>query len=674
MEQGKIIFYQNETAYRFFLNEQVYFDISFDSDGKPKIQNAIGIDLTRIKLVDITTKAFIKLDDDEIPYITIDKKTKKASTRLKYIHTTYLRNNGDLSNRDISEEEKIVLQRNKEAITRAMTLETAESKTKNELELHTHFMEVLSGEEFFDLIKDEIPGVFITENFEASDKVEYDPENPSEFKTTYINPVSKEKEEYPYWISIDKLLNNPTLYNKYINSLSITSSHSVEFSDLTKVAGRRQSLMEIYTHTKIKPAIEREVKRVKYDDEIDKLAEKQKQEKIAKLKARLAEIKKTPSNEKEYEEINQILQELREIAPENLQKRQKERMHQLNDKISKMRAKAEDRKEIYFKMLIASLKKLEREGIKYVEFSFSNEEIIEYLHTELRKRQNELEEIKNIKFGFLYSAHRTKELKYYKSNATDSAQKQESKAVEDVLSRLIEKGLICGFDLMGQESQIALCDFFPTIEIPYYKSETPTVHPKHGCTLYDRLYLVMKTLVKYPEKKLQLRLHAGEIPAENNAEYENIITERNTNPEKTLTIIELIIKQLNIERKEEKQEELIIPPPFIRIGHGLHFAKTQKYIDLLKKYHVIVEINATSNHTLSNIKDLYKIPYNWYLENGIPIVISTDGGGFYLTTPIDEMDLARIFGNPSLTTHPGLIKTTTELEIHEEEALKHKGV
>ena len=81
-----------------------------------------------------------------------------------------------------------------------------------------------------------------------------------------------------------------------------------------------------------------------------------------------------------------------------------------------------------------------------------------------------------------------------------------------------------------------------------------------------------------------------------------------------------------------KKRNIVIPPPEIRIGHGLYFDGSKEYIDLLKKFKCIIEINATSNLKLSNVESLEKMPYNFYLSHGIPVVICTDGHGIYLTT------------------------------------------
>lgn len=111
-----------------------------------------------------------------------------------------------------------------------------------------------------------------------------------------------------------------------------------------------------------------------------------------------------------------------------------------------------------------------------------------------------------------------------------------------------------------------------------------------------------------------LRIHAGENE------------DSKENPEKTLQMIDEICKE----------QKITIPPPAIRLGHASHFIKNINYIKLLKKYNVIIEINATSNYALSNINNYDEIPYKYYLKNKIPIVLATDGHGLYDTSIMKE--------------------------------------
>ena len=98
---------------------------------------------------------------------------------------------------------------------------------------------------------------------------------------------------------------------------------------------------------------------------------------------------------------------------------------------------------------------------------------------------------------------------------------------------------------------------------------------------------------------------------------------------------------LHILENIETQLNIIIPPPEIRIGHGVYFnSSSYEYLRLLKKFGCIVEINASSNYALGNIRNYLQLPYNYYLNHGIPVVISSDGHGLYDTEKSIEDNIA----------------------------------
>lgn len=81
--------------------------------------------------------------------------------------------------------------------------------------------------------------------------------------------------------------------------------------------------------------------------------------------------------------------------------------------------------------------------------------------------------------------------------------------------------------------------------------------------------------------------------------------------------------------------------PCMRIGHGLYTAnlntkKGRELIDLLLKYHVVLEFQITSNVRLNNLNSLQHHPLKQYLKAGIACVQGTDGGALYGTDSIDE--------------------------------------
>ena len=81
--------------------------------------------------------------------------------------------------------------------------------------------------------------------------------------------------------------------------------------------------------------------------------------------------------------------------------------------------------------------------------------------------------------------------------------------------------------------------------------------------------------------------------------------------------------------------------PHMRIGHGLYTAnlnseKGKELIALLRKYHVVLEFQISSNVRLNNLNTLKHHPLKQYLDAGISCVQGTDGGALYGTDSIDE--------------------------------------
>ena len=259
-----------------------------------------------------------------------------------------------------------------------------------------------------------------------------------------------------------------------------------------------------------------------------------------------------------------------------------------------------DRKAIiYTDMLIESLEKHKKQGVKYVEFSYSNANTIMKILDELKRRDYKPE---GIRYKFLLSENR---------NTRGRGVKKASNKLRDLL---LKYGEVIGFDLMGLEQEI----------LPFEYEET-----SNNETLYDKLKLIVNTLLNSPREKPTLRLHAGEI-------YYDNPDSLNNNPLFILEILKKIEDELGINLRDNIN---------IRIGHGLHFNPSEEYFNLLRHFNVIVEICISSNFALSNITDLKDIPINEYRKHHIPYVLGTDGGGFYLTTLSDEAKLASIFSD-----------------------------
>ncbi len=473
----------------------------------------------------------------EYPFLSFDINDKKMIDFKRFVPTIMYRNmQMMIDGTSKSPSVRRVLLENERRYLEAV--KTGIQASKNTVELHTHFKEVLGGEEFLNLILDQI-GLDDYFVFDADDHLI------DRCRLKKGDPLKIICEEGQKCYTKGDILSNPHLYNLLVSDLSITPSDQVDFGMLSRISHRRDALIE-------------------------------------------------------YASFYRTLDMCQLVADEGKDGWRKE--------IADIRSN--NRRELYVEFLRRSLETLKKQGVKYVEFSFSTGDTIRKMIDQIGSFEQD-----GISFRFLYSLHRTKNLDLYTGGKN---------ALDTILPDLIEQGYVTGFDLMGMEQPITRSDY--------------RVSKDGSGSLHDKLKVVLEILTRYPDKFLTLRLHAGEIYYEPGKGVEN------DNPLKTLEILDLLVNELNEERKARGEKPLTVPPPEIRIGHGLHFKGTKKYLELLRKYKVIVEINASSNFTLGNITRLDDIPYRWYFENKIPLVISTDGGGFYLTTPLDEIKIAEIFG------------------------------
>lgn len=235
---------------------------------------------------------------------------------------------------------------------------------------------------------------------------------------------------------------------------------------------------------------------------------------------------------------------------------------------------------VYNDYINRSLQELVNQNVKYVEISYSNPRRI----ASFQISQNLQDKIT---CKFLLSTDRSRSTRNMKQSAKS-------------LKKILTQGTSVGVDVMGQERP------FSIEELDYNNSRS----------FQRKLEILFDELLQYDNTTL--RIHSGEIPAPNNTLI-------------TLRMIDQIATK----------KVIVIPPPEIRVGHGLHFNPSEDYVNLLKKFHCIVELNASSNFGLKNIKDYNEIPYSYYLENDIPVVISTDGHGLYDTTIKEEDSIAK---------------------------------
>ena len=235
---------------------------------------------------------------------------------------------------------------------------------------------------------------------------------------------------------------------------------------------------------------------------------------------------------------------------------------------------------VYNDYINRSLQELVNQNVKYVEISYSNPRRI----ASFQISQNLQDKIT---CKLLLLTDRSRSTRNMKQSAKS-------------LKKILTQGTSVGVDVMGQERP------FSIEELDYNNSRS----------FQRKLEILFDELLQYDNTTL--RIHSGEIPAPNNTLI-------------TLRMIDQIATKKGI----------VIPPPEIRVGHGLHFNPSEDYVNLLKKFHCIVELNASSNFGLKNIKDYNEIPYSYYLENDIPVVISTDGHGLYDTTIKEEDSIAK---------------------------------
>ena len=225
------------------------------------------------------------------------------------------------------------------------------------------------------------------------------------------------------------------------------------------------------------------------------------------------------------------------------------------------------------------LVELRNNGIEYVEISFSNEDLIRFFTQDENTKDK-------VKYTFLLCTQRTNKI---------------GPSTQIKIKSAYENGVAIGFDFMGMETPLDDDELKETGRKSYYR----------------KLSAVLEILVECPNSVL--RIHSGEAPG----------TELNS--EKIFKIIDKI--------KSDKGY-CDFPPPELRIGHGIHYMKSDYYYEFLKENNAIIEINATSNKALSNIDSIEELPYIDYLEHGIPIALSTDGHGAYSTATILEDKIA----------------------------------
>ncbi len=229
------------------------------------------------------------------------------------------------------------------------------------------------------------------------------------------------------------------------------------------------------------------------------------------------------------------------------------------------------------------LKKLKRENISYSEISYSNDTRIKYMSDKHKDDDN---------FKFLYSIDRLKNVKAF-SNAAKS------------LEPLLESGSVIGIDIMGSE------------------------HPLEGeeySLFKEKLEWILPVLHIHPNSVL--RIHASEFKDCT----DNILN--------TLKAIRETANKINESCSDLFGESWgVIPPPRIRIGHGVNINENEELIHLIHDFGAVIEFNISSNVALGHVDDLENLPIKYYDDNDINYVFATDGGGMYSTSLLQEQNI-----------------------------------
>ena len=245
---------------------------------------------------------------------------------------------------------------------------------------------------------------------------------------------------------------------------------------------------------------------------------------------------------------------------------------------------------VYNDLLDSCLEKLDSEKVEYSEISCTNERRLKFM-CDTHKNSD--------KFRFLFSIDRLKSEEKYKDAAYS-------------LEGLLESKMVIGVDITGFEHSLSgeECNAFK-----------------------DKLEWILPVLHIHPNSVL--RVHAGE--------YED----SSINILNTLNVIKKTAEGINKACMSLFGEEWgIVPPPRIRIGHGVDVQKNPELIGLIRELEAVVEFNVSSNYALGHVDKLNDLPLDYYEKNGIEYVISTDGGGMYSTSLNQEQN---IINNSSVT-------------------------
>src|SRR5574344_548039 len=250
---------------------------------------------------------------------------------------------------------------------------------------------------------------------------------------------------------------------------------------------------------------------------------------------------------------------------------------------------------MFIPILHSIAKDAQKDGVKYIELSLSSVISDVSQLKLLEENMPRIEAETGVKIRFLGALWRHSDKEW---NADEV----------DRLKVTAQSPYVVGCDVMGHETNSTM-DFYADI----------------------------KELAKYAMEKdpnFVIRVHAGENP----------IFKANVRQ------VLLAVEEAHYELAQKTGRDM--PYPQVRIGHGIYgFDEPAPYDEnprtkditteqLCKQVNPIIEFNMSSNLSLNNINGLDIIPIKKYLDDGIRVVLGTDGKGIYSTDLSQEMLLA----------------------------------
>ena len=254
---------------------------------------------------------------------------------------------------------------------------------------------------------------------------------------------------------------------------------------------------------------------------------------------------------------------------------------------------------MFIPIIHAIAKDAQENGVKYMELSLSS--IISNVSQlrELDENMPKIEKETGVQIRFLGALWRHSDKEW---NADEV----------DRLKVTGQSPYIVGCDVMGHETNSTM-EFYENIkELAKY------------AILNDPLFVI--------------RVHAGENPL------------FKANARQVL----LAVEEAHYELSQQTKRKL--PFPQVRLGHGIYGfdepapwdenerTKNISMQQLCEMIQPVIEFNMSSNLSLNNINGLDEIPIKKYMDNGIRVVLGTDGKGIYSTDLEQEMILAHQAG------------------------------